>query len=858
MYGDLIHILRSPQTGQPILQKRMIEYPEDVVAWGYCPIPVDLTGAEIPFADLSCDVHPDFLALIVEVDYFGRLSGGRTKEVNQRMHFDEIIETIQDSEIVTTDGAGRLQFGTECTGLICTTWKVLDSPMANLAFYRRVMKYGHMQTDPMEVDTNFHGDPATGTVYHPALRAEDWPKFQGAAVVLLPSSNVSECFNETTFIASCALPQALSAEDFVRAASFLAGAADKTGRITIDLVQYMNRILRIPVATAMSAAPITTLPALIRDEDGFIAPATDGLPAPANERFVDFTVASYFRDDRFNVTVPALQLTAPGVFTANPAVPLLDFLLLINGTALSLTESPAFVANGNDALRAVEFIHNYEIPLDLYVPALPTTTTVAPVTVEFSAVSRNVALSATITNGTPVNGGAVLFRVTQSDGTLVGVPVLSGTVVNGAASVTYTLPGGTPVQVLNVTAAYTGAKGFAPSTGVGTLTIQLGEPPALSVANVSAAEGTASAGVLNFVLTLSNAYGATITVQYATESYTAIAPADYTAVMGTATFDPGVTTVTIPVTLVADAVPEPNETMALTLSGAANAVIVRGVATGQILNDDGDVDNLANPALDFNQDGLTDLVWRHSTNGRIGIWFMNGLNALYGIVTDPPDAPLAMELRAVGDFNADWKPDMVFQNATDGTLTAWIFDGSTRTSEQPLTVVGGGSAEPALEWKIMAAADMDKDGALDLLWQNLTTGELRIWHMAGTVQIDSRPVSLGVGTSAWRIVGAADMNRDGWTDIVWRNPVDGLLAVWLMADTEVMATLLMTPASVADPLWQIGGVGDMNSDGFADLVWQHNGGKLAVWLMNGLKMTSTPLIVSDALTELDWKIVGAR
>jgi hypothetical protein len=32
----------------------------------------------------------------------------------------------------------------------------------------------------------------------------------------------------------------------------------------------------------------------------------------------------------------------------------------------------------------------------------------------------------------------------------------------------------------------------------------------------------------------------------------------------------------------------------------------------------------------------------------------------------------------------------------------------------------------------MAAADMDQDGKTDLVWQHLTTGYLRIWHMNGS------------------------------------------------------------------------------------------------------------------------------
>lgn len=114
VFGDLVHILRNPTTGQPILQKRQVLLPQDVLGIAYCPVPIDVNGVELPFVDLSCDVVDTELGRVVPVDYFGRLSGGRTRERNLRMHFDEVILTIQEAEVITLDPAGRLKFGTGC------------------------------------------------------------------------------------------------------------------------------------------------------------------------------------------------------------------------------------------------------------------------------------------------------------------------------------------------------------------------------------------------------------------------------------------------------------------------------------------------------------------------------------------------------------------------------------------------------------------------------------------------------------------------------------------------------------------------------------------------------------------------
>ncbi len=66
----------------------------------------------------------------------------------------------------------------------------------------------------------------------------------------------------------------------------------------------------------------------------------------------------------------------------------------------------------------------------------------------------------------------------------------------------------------------------------------------------------------------------------------ALPPADFTAANGTVTFAPGETSKTIQVTVVGDAVYEPDETFTVGLSNPVNATIGSGSATGTIQNDD--------------------------------------------------------------------------------------------------------------------------------------------------------------------------------------------------------------------------------------------------------------------------------
>ena len=114
-------------------------------------------------------------------------------------------------------------------------------------------------------------------------------------------------------------------------------------------------------------------------------------------------------------------------------------------------------------------------------------------------------------------------------------------------------------------------------------------PPALSVANATVAEpGAGQSATLDFVVSLSHAASAAVTVDYATSNGTATAGVDYTAASGSLTFAAGETTKTVSVPVLHDAHDEGSETLTLTLSNASGAVIKsdRATATGTITNDD--------------------------------------------------------------------------------------------------------------------------------------------------------------------------------------------------------------------------------------------------------------------------------
>jgi hypothetical protein len=110
--------------------------------------------------------------------------------------------------------------------------------------------------------------------------------------------------------------------------------------------------------------------------------------------------------------------------------------------------------------------------------------------------------------------------------------------------------------------------------------------PGVSIQDATITEGSGGTTSATFQLTLSGPATQTATVAYTTANGTAAAPGDYTTTSGTVTFAPGVTSRTIQIPVVADAIDELDETFSVTLSNPTNIVIARAAATGTITDDD--------------------------------------------------------------------------------------------------------------------------------------------------------------------------------------------------------------------------------------------------------------------------------
>ena len=161
------------------------------------------------------------------------------------------------------------------------------------------------------------------------------------------------------------------------------------------------------------------------------------------------------------------------------------------------------------------------------------------------------------------------------------------------------------------------ASGATISTATGTGTITDNDPrPSLSISSPSVTEGGSGSKNLTFTATLSAASGRQVTVDWAEGTGgTATSGTDYTAITGgTLTFPAGTTSRTFNVSVTGDTDEEPNETVVVTLSNAANAMISTATGTGTIVNDDGVTVSIDSPSVTEGDSGSKDLTFTATLN----------------------------------------------------------------------------------------------------------------------------------------------------------------------------------------------------------------------------------------------------
>ena len=274
---------------------------------------------------------------------------------------------------------------------------------------------------------------------------------------------------------------------------------------------------------------------------------------------------------------------------------------------------------------------------------------------------------------------------------------------------------------------------------------------------------------------------------------------------------------------------------------------------------------------DFDGNGTSDLIVRDCISGANP----NAVSAYYSALAGPPaytdDEITTYNMNGwssvgFGDFDGDGDGDLLWSNDSTGTFGLWLMD----TSLYPGTpYVPTAMAGTMTGFVPIGTGDFDGNGTTDILFQNTVTFGTEIWLMSNvTPGVYTQRSVYGTSPGAdWLMRGVGDLDNDGDADILWQRTLTaatnpGAVACWLIDTSIVAPAAPYSPASIYSsgiPGWQIYGLCDWDADGDDDVIWKSDSiGNMATWELEGVSGSSvlyTPAAITLAET-VGWDVIG--
>jgi enediyne biosynthesis protein E4 len=236
------------------------------------------------------------------------------------------------------------------------------------------------------------------------------------------------------------------------------------------------------------------------------------------------------------------------------------------------------------------------------------------------------------------------------------------------------------------------------------------------------------------------------------------------------------------------------------------------------------------------------------------------------------------------DVNADGFIDLFVSNDIMPN-NLWINRAGQKFEDVAATagVAYGGEGESRSGMGV-DAADFDQDGTEDLLVANIDTQTASLYRNAGQEMFDEFNAQTGIRQATWMLSGWGlrffDYDNDGWPDVIFCNGYPNDMIEAQNAATKYRQPLVLMhniSGKTMENVSRLGGaafksrysarglaVGDLNNDGYPDVVFAENGGPVHVlmntgqsgnhWLGVTLRAKTTNPAATGAM--IRWSVAG--
>lgn len=216
------------------------------------------------------------------------------------------------------------------------------------------------------------------------------------------------------------------------------------------------------------------------------------------------------------------------------------------------------------------------------------------------------------------------------------------------------------------------------------------------------------------------------------------------------------------------------------------------------------------------------------------------------------------QLAAAGDFNGDGTTDVILRNTSTGQWVCFLMANGVVSSSNSYNAYLTSDLVP------IAAPDLDADGDDDVVVRATSTGYYYVFVTQNGQVTGVKMLSEIWSNSAWQFQFAADMNNDGFDDIILRDVVNtGYWQQFIYGTTgsAPKQRFVVTASNFLNEWHNLPGItfaatGDYNGDGYADVIVYDNRGYY--WVTptdtNGAANVSIGTTTLNLYTNSSWTI----
>jgi FG-GAP-like repeat len=178
-----------------------------------------------------------------------------------------------------------------------------------------------------------------------------------------------------------------------------------------------------------------------------------------------------------------------------------------------------------------------------------------------------------------------------------------------------------------------------------------------------------------------------------------------------------------------------------------------------------------------------------------------------------------------GDFNGDGTSDLLWFNPLLSQAGYWTMSASTVN----VPFDGGGVTRTGLKtfnvtpgYFIGATGDFNNDGYADLVF---TSAQRDLWLWTNNENGGFTSTEIGTYPSQWQLIGAGDIDGDGYDDLLWLDPVDCKFAYWTMHGAVRTGYKIIDIACGYYPI----GIGYYSPSNRLSILWTSPANDLYIW-----------------------------